>query len=264
MVLDSGHSVPLGPGTENAAFNPLMPGLLCRGPKRSNRKPFRARLLAPAGPPAPLAATRPRALRSPAKPMTTSPQIIQGGMGAAVSNWQLANSVSRIGQMGVVSGTALAVVLARRRGVGHRARGGAGAAPAGGRPGRTHAPGPRTPSGAGCGPPRAGGPLRAGRQACRSPFQESPAARPASRARTRRADRGGQLRRSVPGQAWPQRRGRDQSAGKDPVPHAAVAVRRDAGGRRLRADGRRHSAHQAFRAPSPARWTVSPKGNRRN
>ena len=46
--------------------------------------------------------------------MTTSPQIIQGGMGAAVSNWQLANSVSRLGQMGVVSGTALAVVLSRR------------------------------------------------------------------------------------------------------------------------------------------------------
>jgi len=39
-------------------------------------------------------------------------------MGAAVSNWQLANSVSRIGQMGVVSGTALAVVLARRLQVG--------------------------------------------------------------------------------------------------------------------------------------------------
>jgi NAD(P)H-dependent flavin oxidoreductase YrpB (nitropropane dioxygenase family) len=50
--------------------------------------------------------------------MTTSPQIIQGGMGAAVSNWQLANSVSRIGQMGVVSGTALAVVMARRLQVG--------------------------------------------------------------------------------------------------------------------------------------------------
>jgi NAD(P)H-dependent flavin oxidoreductase YrpB (nitropropane dioxygenase family) len=46
--------------------------------------------------------------------MTTSPQIIQGGMGAAVSNWQLANSVSRLGQLGVVSGTALAVVLSRR------------------------------------------------------------------------------------------------------------------------------------------------------
>src|SRR5512133_2237384 len=42
------------------------------------------------------------------------PQIIQGGMGVAVSGWLLARTVSRLGQLGVVSGTALAVVLARR------------------------------------------------------------------------------------------------------------------------------------------------------
>ncbi len=42
------------------------------------------------------------------------PQIIQGGMGVAVSGWPLARAVSRLGQLGVVSGTALAVVLARR------------------------------------------------------------------------------------------------------------------------------------------------------
>jgi nitronate monooxygenase len=42
------------------------------------------------------------------------PIIIQGGMGAAVSNWRLANAVSRLGQLGVVSGTALDVVLVRR------------------------------------------------------------------------------------------------------------------------------------------------------
>lgn len=35
-------------------------------------------------------------------------------MGAAVSDWRLAQSVSKQGQLGVVSGTALAVVLARR------------------------------------------------------------------------------------------------------------------------------------------------------
>jgi NAD(P)H-dependent flavin oxidoreductase YrpB (nitropropane dioxygenase family) len=40
--------------------------------------------------------------------------IIQGGMGVAVSSWPLARTVSRLGQMGVVSGTALAVILARR------------------------------------------------------------------------------------------------------------------------------------------------------
>lgn len=46
------------------------------------------------------------------------PMIIQGGMGAAVSGWRLAQAVARTGQMGVVSGTALDVVLARRLQVG--------------------------------------------------------------------------------------------------------------------------------------------------
>jgi NAD(P)H-dependent flavin oxidoreductase YrpB (nitropropane dioxygenase family) len=41
------------------------------------------------------------------------PRVIQGGMGVAVSGWRLASTVSRMGQLGVVSGTALAVVLAR-------------------------------------------------------------------------------------------------------------------------------------------------------
>ncbi|PHS18481.1 MAG: 2-nitropropane dioxygenase [Blastopirellula sp.] len=40
--------------------------------------------------------------------------IIQGGMGVAVSSWKLASAVSKTGQLGVVSGTALDVVLARR------------------------------------------------------------------------------------------------------------------------------------------------------
>ncbi|MEK7771050.1 MAG: hypothetical protein AAB335_08185, partial [candidate division NC10 bacterium] len=34
----------------------------------------------------------------------TLPLIIQGGMGAAVSDWRLANAVARTGQLGVVSG----------------------------------------------------------------------------------------------------------------------------------------------------------------
>ncbi|MFW6170821.1 MAG: nitronate monooxygenase [Planctomycetota bacterium] len=42
------------------------------------------------------------------------PIIIQGGMGVAVSGWPLAQAVAQTGQMGVVSGTALDVVLARR------------------------------------------------------------------------------------------------------------------------------------------------------
>lgn len=40
--------------------------------------------------------------------------IIQGGMGVGISNWRLARTVSSLGQLGVVSGTALDQVLARR------------------------------------------------------------------------------------------------------------------------------------------------------
>ncbi len=46
------------------------------------------------------------------------PIIIQGGMGAAVSDWRLANAVSSQGQLGVVSGVALGAILARRLEVG--------------------------------------------------------------------------------------------------------------------------------------------------
>lgn len=42
------------------------------------------------------------------------PVIIQGGMGVGVSNWRLAQAVSRLGQLGVVSGTALDQVFVRR------------------------------------------------------------------------------------------------------------------------------------------------------
>lgn len=45
---------------------------------------------------------------------TPLPRVIQGGMGFAVSSWSLASEVSRGGQLGVVSGTGLDVVLARR------------------------------------------------------------------------------------------------------------------------------------------------------
>ena len=42
------------------------------------------------------------------------PRIIQGGMGIAISNWSLARAVSRLGHLGVVSGTAIDMVLVRR------------------------------------------------------------------------------------------------------------------------------------------------------
>lgn len=46
--------------------------------------------------------------------MLQLPRVIQGGMGIGVSNWRLANAVSRLGQLGVVSGTALDAVFVRR------------------------------------------------------------------------------------------------------------------------------------------------------
>jgi nitronate monooxygenase len=42
------------------------------------------------------------------------PKIIQGGMGVAISSWQLANTVSRRGQLGVVSGTGIGLILISR------------------------------------------------------------------------------------------------------------------------------------------------------
>lgn len=48
----------------------------------------------------------------------TTPIVIQGGMGVAVSDWRLARAVGRLGHLGVVSGTALDVVHARRLGDG--------------------------------------------------------------------------------------------------------------------------------------------------
>jgi NAD(P)H-dependent flavin oxidoreductase YrpB (nitropropane dioxygenase family) len=47
-------------------------------------------------------------------PTVDHPTIVQGGMGVGVSSWQLARAVAVTGQLGVVSGTAVAVTLARR------------------------------------------------------------------------------------------------------------------------------------------------------
>jgi NAD(P)H-dependent flavin oxidoreductase YrpB (nitropropane dioxygenase family) len=43
-----------------------------------------------------------------------NPVIIQGGMGVAVSNWRLGRAVSLLGELGVISGTGLPMILARR------------------------------------------------------------------------------------------------------------------------------------------------------
>jgi len=53
---------------------------------------------------------------NPTTPATAQglPLIIQGGLGVAVSNWRLARAVSSLGQLGVVSGTAIDQVMVRR------------------------------------------------------------------------------------------------------------------------------------------------------
>ena len=42
------------------------------------------------------------------------PKLIQAGMGIAVSDWNLARTVSKLGHLGVVSGTAIDSVFVRR------------------------------------------------------------------------------------------------------------------------------------------------------
>jgi nitronate monooxygenase len=42
------------------------------------------------------------------------PKLIQGGMGVAISDWRLAKTVSKLGQLGVVSGTGISRVMASR------------------------------------------------------------------------------------------------------------------------------------------------------
>ncbi len=42
-----------------------------------------------------------------------NPRNIQGGMGIGISNWQLAREVSRLGHLGVISGTRIDVVIPR-------------------------------------------------------------------------------------------------------------------------------------------------------
>ena len=78
---------------------------------RTTARPAPAPSAAATTPPAPTA--RPLPVRSGAA-TALRPLVIQGGMGVAVSSWQLASAVARSGQLGVVSGTALDTVLARR------------------------------------------------------------------------------------------------------------------------------------------------------
>ncbi len=51
---------------------------------------------------------------SSASDASSLPPIIQGGMGVGVSGWRLARAVSQCGQLGVLSGTALDLLLTRQ------------------------------------------------------------------------------------------------------------------------------------------------------
>lgn len=42
------------------------------------------------------------------------PKLIQAGMGIAISDWHLARTVSKLGHLGIVSGTAIDSVFVRR------------------------------------------------------------------------------------------------------------------------------------------------------
>ena len=150
------------------------------------------------------------------------PKIIQGGMGAGVSGWSLARAVSKAGQLGVVSGTAMDLILARRLQLGD--------------PGRPHAQGPRALPDPGY---RATNPrplFRPRRQAQGQavPVQAGPQRE--AIASPGRVAGGRQLRGGLPGQGRPRRAGRNQLPREDPTADPAFPVRRDARRRDLRPD----------------------------
>ena len=163
------------------------------------------------------------------------PVIIQGGMGVGVSSWQLAHAVARTGQLGVVSGTALDAVVARRLQDGD---------PGGHvrRPSRLPAA-PTWPSG--CWTATTGPRGRRG-----APYRPTPAARAA-----RRPAPAHEL--AVVGnfvEVWLAKEGHGGLVGINFLEKIQMAtpggrLRRDARRRRLRPDGGRHPA----RDPAPAR-----------
>ena len=161
-------------------------------------------------------------------------------MGAGVSSWTLAREVSSLGQLGVVSGTALDSILVRKLWDGD----------VGGHMRRA----------------LAAFPVRAIAQAVldrylRPDARAEPVARPALQARPdaarpphRRApgaDRRRQLRRGVAREGGPRRRRGDQLPREDPVPDAAQPLRGHARGRRCRPDGRRHPDRDPRRPRPP-------------
>ena len=151
------------------------------------------------------------------------PWLIQGGMGIAVSDWRLARAVARTGQMGVVSGTALDTVLARRLQLGDPdgdLRRGLDALPL---PGAAERILERY--------------FVAGGKDPDAPFVKTPMNARRAVAASCRAPRCRELRGGVPGQGGARRACRHQLPREGAGTDAGFALRRDVGGCRLCVDG---------------------------
>lgn len=59
-------------------------------------------------------ATPPAAARTNNNNNVVVPSIIQGGMGVRISSWNLARTVASCGEMGVISGTCMEIVMVRQ------------------------------------------------------------------------------------------------------------------------------------------------------
>ncbi len=98
---------PSSGSTRRAALSVLpqvLPGNPLHHPVRANRFPKRAREVIVS-----ISMTMSQGAAS-----LDFPLVIQGGMGAGVSNWMLARAVSLRGQLGVVSGTVIDTIFCRR------------------------------------------------------------------------------------------------------------------------------------------------------
>ena len=165
------------------------------------------------------------------------PAIIQGGMGVAVSGWRLAREVSRTGHLGVVSGTAMDAVLARRLQDGD---------PGGHyRRALVHFPSPAIVERV----------LEKyyvdGGRAEDAPYKPIPKLTVGASSRRPGARRPRQLRRGVAGEGGPCRRRRHQLPREGPDGDPDRRPRGDARGGRLRAHGCRHPARGPPAPPVP-------------
>ena len=159
-------------------------------------------------------------------------------MGAGVSNWRLANAVSRLGQLGVVSGTALDVIVSRRLQDGDE----------GGHMRRAIAAFPVP--GDGRARPRAA--LRRGRAARgRAVPGDSDVRADGFGPRAHRALHRREFRRGLSRARGARRPRRDQLPREDPAAGAPVDVRGDAGRRGGRPHGRRHPDPRSGRPRRP-------------